>query len=166
MASTKWIWTVVAALCFSNCGFYSFSGTSIPEEVKTVSVDFFENNASLVNPLLSQTLTEKLKQKFISETNLQLVESGGDFAFSGDIVGYEVKPAALGAEQAQLNQLKITIQVKLDCELSPDIAFDELFDSFETFDATENLATVESQLVEDITEQLVQRVFNKAAINW
>ena len=74
---------ILASMVLQSCGFYSFSGTSIPQEVKTFSVSYFDNNAPINSPLLSQTITEGLKQKFISETNLSIEERNGDFDFSG-----------------------------------------------------------------------------------
>ena len=98
----------------SSCGFYSFSGTSIDPKVETFSVSFFENNASIVSPLLSQTITENLKQKFISETNLSIVENDGDFSFSGVITGFSVAPvSAQSTDDASLNRLTIMVDVKL-----------------------------------------------------
>lgn len=151
----------------SSCGFYSFSGTSIPAEVKTFSVAFFDNNAAIVSPLLSQTFTEKLKQKFISETNLSIVEQNGDFAFSGNITGFVIAPAsAQGNDNAQLNRLTITVRVKLESEVSPKNNFEQPFSNFQDFDATVNFANLEDALVDEITDMLIQQVFNKAAINW
>jgi hypothetical protein len=154
-------------IAISGCGFYSFSGTSIPPEVKTFSVAFFDNNAAIVSPLLSQTFTEKLKQKFISETNLSIVEEKGDFAFSGNITGFVIAPAsAQGNDNAQLNRLTITVRVKLESEVAPKNNFEQPFSNFQDFDATVNFATLEDDLVDEITDMLIQQVFNKAAINW
>lgn len=151
----------------SSCNFYKFSGTSIPAEVETFSVGFFENKATLVSPLLSQTLTEKLKQKFVSETNLSIVETKGDFSFSGNIIGYTVTPvSAQNADNAQLNRLKIVVEVKLVSEVSPKNNFEQVFQNFQDFDASENFNDVEETLIDEITDMLVQSIFNKAAINW
>ena len=51
---------------------YSFTGASIAEDVKTVSVKTFQSYAPLANANLSQTFTEELKDKFLSQTNLDL----------------------------------------------------------------------------------------------
>ncbi|MBT6236643.1 MAG: LptE family protein [Bacteroidetes bacterium] len=158
---------VMSTMVLSSCGFYSFSGTSIAPEVKTFSVDFFENNASIVSPLLSQKITEDLKQKFISETNLSIQESDGDFSFSGAIIDYVVAPvAAQASENAQLNRLTIKVTVKLESEKDPKSTFEQTFTNFQDFDASEDFNAVEEDLIEDISEMLVQSIFNKAAINW
>ena len=67
---------------------YSLSGASIPPDAKTFSVAYFPNNAPMVAPILSATMTDELTQRFASRTNLAQVEDGGDFAFEGEIVGY------------------------------------------------------------------------------
>lgn len=151
----------------SACGIYTFSGTSIPENVKTFSVDFFENKASIVAPNLSQTFTEKLKDKFTSETNLLIEEEAGDFDFSGYISNYTVTPvSARNNETAQLNRLKIKVHVILECVKDPKLSFETDFENFQDFDATTDLSTIEGQLIDEITDMLVQNIFNKAAINW
>ena len=150
-----------------SCGFYKFSGTSICVEVETFSVGFFENNASIVNPLLSQNITEKLKEKFISETNLSITEQKGDFEFSGAITNYTVAPiSAQGGDNASMNRLTISVDVKLICPKCPKSAFEQTFTNFQDFDAAENFSDVEEELIEEISVMLVQSIFNKAAINW
>lgn len=155
------------ALGLQSCKFYSFSGTSIDPKVETFSVSFFENQATIVSPLLSQTFTEGLKQKFISETNLSIVNDGGDFDFSGAITNFVITPvSAQSSDNAQLNRLSITVQVKLVSSKDPKSEFEQSFTNFQDFDATTNFSSIESQLVDEISVMLVQQVFNKAAINW
>ena len=158
---------VGAVSVLSSCGFYSFSGTSIPIEVKTFSVAFFENNASINSPLLSQTLTEGLKQKFISETSMSITEKEGDFEFSGEITDFTVSPAsAQSSDNATLNRLTIVANVKLVCKSDPKLSFEQSFSNFQDFDATQDFNTVENELADEISDMLIQSIFNKAAINW
>ena len=65
---------------------------SISPEVKTYSVAFFENKLNTINSSLSSTFTEKLKDYFSSQLNIQQIETEGDLSFSGEIVNYEIKP--------------------------------------------------------------------------
>lgn len=158
-------------VCFliASCKFYSlsFSGTSIPLEVETFSVSFIENNAPINSPLLSQSFTEKLKQKFIQETRLGIEERNGDFDFSGEILSYVVAPvSAQSTDNAQLNRLTITARIKLVCPINPKLEFDQSFTNFSDFDATQNFSSLEERLNIEITDMLVQQIFNKAAINW
>lgn len=154
-------------LLLQSCGIYSFSGTSIDPKVKTFSVSFFENNAPIVSPLLSQTVTEKLKQKFISETNLSITEVDGDFSFSGNITGFGVTPvSAQSTDNALLNRLTITVNVKLVSDKDPKSSFEQSFTNFQDYDAKEDFNAVEAKLINEISDMLVQTIFNKAAINW
>ena len=96
---------IAAPLAFQSCGIYSFSGASIGT-AKTISIDFIQNKATLVSPTLSQVFTEKLKDKFIRETTLKLVESDGDMQISGVISEYSIAPVALqGNTQTSQNRL-------------------------------------------------------------
>ena len=82
---------LLTVLLLTSCGVaikYSLSGASIPPDAKTFSVAYFPNNATMVSPILSSTLTEALVDMFSRRTRLQQVEEGGDFAFEGEIVGY------------------------------------------------------------------------------
>ena len=158
---------ILASIVLQSCGFYSFSGTSIPQEVKTFSVSYFDNNAPINSPLLSQTITEGLKQKFISETNLSIEERNGDFEFSGEITSFTVTPvSAQSTDNAQLNRLTIQVAIKLVCASDDKISFEQTFSNFQDFDATLNFSDVENDLVEEISQMLIQSIFNKAAINW
>lgn len=163
----NWFILILVSGLFSSCGFYSFTGTSIPPDIEHFSVQYFQNNASIVAPLLSQNFTEKLKNKFISDTRLQIVTSNGDFNFSGYIRDYRIEPVAIqGDATTNLNRLSITVHVKMECSKHPKLAFEQDFVSFMDFDATRNFSSIESTLIEEITEMLVQQIFNKAAINW
>ncbi|HSO77817.1 MAG TPA: LPS assembly lipoprotein LptE, partial [Bacteroidales bacterium] len=95
-------------LAFTGCGVkvkYSFSGASISDDVKTLSVLSFQNRASLVQPGLSQTLTDALLDMCKAQTNLSIVASGGDVSFEGDITDYKTQPMTVsGNEQAAMNR--------------------------------------------------------------
>jgi len=147
-------------------GCYSFQGASIPPDVNTYSVEFFLNRAATVNPKLSQIVTEKLKDK-MNNTRLNFVRENGDFSFSGAITTYNVAPIAVQDNaNATKNRLTITVNVKFVCPKHPESNFTTDFSAFEDFDATKNLSTLESTLVSTITDQLIQEIFNKAAVNW
>lgn len=170
MRSSKFtlIYLMIAApFLWGACGFYKFNVTSIDPAVESVSVDQFDNNAPVVNPTLGNTLGDKLRNKFITESNLSLVEREGDFSFSGTIVRYEVAPVASQDNAvATLNRLTIGVKVKLECEKATKHNFEQSFTQFEDFDASRNLSEVENDLIESITENLVNEIFNKATLDW
>ena len=102
---------LTAGLIFIHvgCGFYSHTGASVPPDAKTFSVQYFPNFSPIVAPTLSQILSEKLKQKFINETQLKLSETDGDLQFSGKITDYRTAPVGVQGDQTNtVNRLTIT----------------------------------------------------------
>ena len=92
---------VAAAVLMTSCGVaikYSLSGASIPPDAKTFSVAYFPNNATMVSPILSSTLTEALIDMFSRRTRLQQVEEGGDFAFEGEITNYTSTTSSVSSD--------------------------------------------------------------------
>lgn len=155
-------------IAFSGCKVhYSFSGASIPPEAKTVSVQYFQNNASLAPPTLSQTFTETLRDKLGSQTRLGLVKKDGDLNFEGSITGYVTAPIALQSnDQSASNRLTITVNVKYKCSFDVKKNFEQTFSRFADYKGTESLSSKENDLIKDINEQLVQDVFNRALNDW
>ncbi|MDP4265966.1 MAG: LptE family protein [Bacteroidota bacterium] len=154
-------------LLFSGCGLYSFTGTSISPEVKTVSVQYFNNYAPIVQPTLSQLLTETLKERFQNQTRLTLVERGGDLNFKGTITGYSTSPAAIQSnETAALNQLTITITVKFTNSIDEKQNFEKTFTRFEQYSSKQNFSSVEASIDKQIVDALVDDIFNNSVINW
>ena len=159
---------VCVLLALGSCKIkYSFTGASISPDTKPVSVQFFKNNAQLVQPTLSQSLTEALKDRFVSETNLTLVENLGDLDFEGEITNYVVTPVAIqGNETAALNRLTVSIRVKFVNFKDEKQNFESNFSRYEDFESSQNLSSVEEELINTINAQLVEDVFNKALANW
>ena len=155
---------VIATSCKVN---YSFTGASIPEDVKTVSIKTFQSYAPLANANLTQTFTEELKDKFISQTNLDLVVKNGDLQFEGAITGYAVTSVAIqGNETAALNRLTITVKAKFTNTKNKELDFESSFSRYLDYESSQNLASIEDDLIKDINDQLTQDIFNKAVSNW
>jgi hypothetical protein len=146
---------------------YSFTGASISPEVKTVSIANFPNNAGLVVPTLSRTFTNALRDYFTSQTNLNLTERGGDLNLEGAIIQYVVQPVAIqGNETAALNRLTISVTVKFNNRTDPKQNWENTFSRYLDYSSALNLSSVQDGLIADITDQLVQDIFNKAVVNW
>ena len=158
----------ITALLVQSCGIYSFTGTSIQPEVKTVTIPFFEYKALKVNPSLSNQLTEALQEKFRRLTRLELVEEEGDLEINGTIVGYDVRATAITAtEQAAQNRLTVSVKVSFTNRKFPEESFPEKsFSAYSDFDATQTLDAVEATLCEEIVEKLCEDIFNGTVANW
>jgi hypothetical protein len=146
---------------------YSFTGGKPKAGLETVTVNLFDNNASLVNPTLAVDMTEAIKDKFIAQSNLRLVNFEGDMQFEGQVVQYDVRPVAIqGNETAASNRLTVGLKVKYTCEKYPEDSWDKVFSQFSDFSSTLSLNNVEGDLVKDIVDRLAQDIFNKALSNW
>lgn len=151
----------------ASCGIYSFTGASIPPEAKSVSIQYFPNQASLVEPTLSPIFTDVLRDKFTSQTNLEMVERNGDLAMEGMIVDYKTTPVAIQGDQTSaLNRLTITIEVRFTNRYEPDKDFDTKFTQFIDYSSTADYNSVKSDLIDELSEMLADDIFNKAVINW
>ena len=159
---------VLLSCClFSGCGIYTFSGASIPAEAKTVSVQYFPNNAQLVNPLLSNALTNALNDMFVNQTTLQSVPQNGDLALEGEITGYSTAPIAItGNQTAAMNRLTVTVNVRFTNKYDESKDFEQRFSQYQDYPSSQDLNAVQDVLVEQIIEDLCQDIFNKAVVNW
>lgn len=151
-----------------SCGIYSFTGTSIQPDVKTVTVNYFEYLAPKVNPSLSNMLTEAMQEKFIKLTKLELVDIDGDLEIIGAVTGYDVKATAITAnEQAAQNRLTVTVKIEFINRKYPEESQqNKSFSAYQDFDANQSLDAVEATLCEDIVEQLCEDIFNGTVANW
>jgi len=160
---------IIIGLAFTACKVsYSFTGGTLSADVKTFSVQFFQNRAPLVNPNLSDKFTEDLKEKFRSRTSLdEIVDGEGHLNFSGEITGYQTKAMDISsADMASTNRLTVTIRVKFTNEIEPDNDFDKSFSAFEDFDSSKQLADVENELVELILEKIIDDIYTQSVVNW
>jgi hypothetical protein len=158
----------VTAFVVQSCGIYSFTGTSIQPDVKTVTINYFEYKALKVNPNLSNSITEALKDKFTKMTKLEQVDMDGDLEIIGEVTGYDVKATAITAnEQAAQNRLTVNVKIAFIDRKYPENSFEnKSFSAYADFDAMQQLDAVESTLCEEIIEKLCEDIFNATVANW
>ena len=146
---------------------YSFTGASISPEIKTFSIQYFQNRAPLVQPGLSQYITDELNDKCRSQTNLDYVTSIGDVNFEGEIVDYNTRPLTVAADaQAAMNRFTVTVKVKFTNSVEPDLSFDRSFSRYEDYSSNLELSQVEQDLIRKIVEMIVEDIYNAAFVNW
>lgn len=159
-----------SVLLMSSCGVaikYTLSGASIPPDAKTFSVAYFPNNATMVSPILSATMTDALVDIFSRRTRLQQVEEGGDFAFEGEITNYTSVTASVSSDDyAVLNRLTITVNVRFTNALDETKSWSKSFSAYEDYDSTQLLTEVEGTLIPEIVDQLVTDIFMASASDW
>lgn len=163
-------------LIFQSCSVkYSFTGTNINYElVKTFSIENFYNDAGSGPPNMEQRFTEALKDYYQRNTQLELVPTNGDLQFSGAIVGYTIAPQAVVSSgnsnlPDRAGQTRLTIQVSVEYinQTNEEENLKRTFSFFQDYDSRSvTLLEVESQLVEEIFNVIIQDIFTNTVANW
>lgn len=146
---------------------YSFSGASISPGVKTFSIQYFQNRAPLVQPGLSQYITDALIDKCKAQTSLGYINGIGDVNFEGEISDYNTRPLTVAADaRAAMNRFTISVKVKFANAVEPELSFEQTFSRYEDYDSNLDLNQVEKELSDKIIEMIVEDIFNQAFVNW
>ena len=159
--------SVTLSLLLNGCGVYNFTGAK-PVDAKTFQVNYFQNNAPLVEPGIERTFTIELQEIIQNQTNLNLVSQGGELLYEGEIVDYRITPMTATADQrAAQNRLTISVNVRFTIRNKEDDNFEKRFSFFYDFDANQQL--VGSQLttaLDVIFERITQDIFNESLAKW
>jgi len=146
---------------------YKFNQTTIPPEIKTVRVQYIENNARIKSPTLSPQLTDKLRQKIVSQTKLtQVNNENADYDISGYISQYDVTTSGISNQQVSTNRLTVAVSLTLTDRKTGkeprNISASRSFD----FSASLTLSQAERQLNDEIIRNLTDEIFNQLFSNW
>jgi len=156
----------IIILAQGGCGIYSFSGAST-EGLSTLNIQYFQNRASLVQPGLSQNLTDALIDKCKAQTNLNITNGIGDANFEGQITDYNTRPLTVSADAtAAMNRFTISVSVKFTNSSDPEKSFEQTFSRYEDYNSSNDLSVVEEELSGKIIEMIVEDIFNRAFVNW
>ena len=160
---------LVATCALAGCRLtVSLTGSDIDARAKTVYVQTFRNNATLVNPTLSHGFTNALKDRIQSQTPLTIIDTqNGDYKLEGEITGYSINPVAIqGDETAAMNRLTITVNVRFTNTFDETKNFEQSFSRYVDYSSTQNFTSIENSLVQNISDALTEDIFNKAFVNW
>ena len=158
-------------LLLSACGIYNFTGGDVGE-AKTYQVSYFQNYAtqspgSVFHPGLDRDFTLSLQDLILNQTNLDLVNSGGDLVYEGEIVEYRVQPMSATAEQrAAQNRLTMSVNVRFFNRTKEEADWEQRFSFFFDYPATSQLASVQDEAHQAIFERINQDIFNKSLADW
>jgi hypothetical protein len=145
---------------------YNFTGTG-KINAKTFQVNYFQNNAEIVEVGIERTFTQKLQNTIQNQTNLDLVSSGGDLLYEGEIVEYRITPMAANAnQQSSQNRMTITINVRYSSKNSEDDNFEKRFSFFHDYDANLLPSAVLNEALEIIYERITLDIFNESLAKW
>ncbi|TPD65670.1 LptE family protein [Flavobacterium microcysteis] len=167
MKHIKYIILPVLFFAINGCSVYNFTGAK-PINAKTFQVNYFQNNADLIEPGIERKFTQDLQNLIQNQTNLSLTNSGGDLLYEGEITDYRVSPMTATADQrAAQNRLTITVNVRFTNKNKEEDDFEKRFSFFYDFPGTNQL--VGSQLtsaLDVIFERITQDIFNESLAKW
>jgi hypothetical protein len=157
----------ISSFFFVGCGIYGFTGGDVGS-AKTIQVDFFPNQAQLIEPVLSQDFTIALQDLFTRQTNLTLVSSNGDLRFSGEITSYRIAPMSATSQQTSAqNRLTITVNVRYENNTDDKKNFEQSFSFYSDYAGTSQLTGgVLEAALDEITDRLTQDIFNASVGKW
>ena len=158
---------VLLALLSTGCGNYSFTGASIPEHLGTVAIPLAEDATSNPIPDLGGLLTERLVQRFVRQTRLELAtdETRADAVLSTEIRQYSVRPAAVGGEyRAALNQLSITVSTRYTDRVEEREVFQRSFSASFEYDPSD--FSGEEEAASEALDDIADDIFQAATSNW
>lgn len=165
---------IIIVFAFSSCGIYSFTGASISPDVQTISIQTFFNNANLGPSNMSQVFTEAIKDYYLQNTSLSLVNDDGDLQIDGSIERYTLSPVAptasndpSGIDFSTLTRITISVRSEYINTKDETFDFDQSFSFFQDFDqTTTDLSASEDAFVEEIFDQIILDIFNASVANW
>lgn len=168
MNNFKYISLIFSAVMLLGCGRYSFTGASIPPSTKTFQVNYFQNNAPLIEPGLERDFKIALEELILNQTSLDLVKSGGDLTYEGEIVEYRISPTtATSDNRAAQNRLTISVQVRFYDKNDPEGEIDQRFSFFYDYPGQQQLIGSQKDTAhEEIFEHITQDIFNATLAKW
>lgn len=167
MKNTFYLYIVLIALTLSSCSVYNFTGTG-KIDAKTFQVNFFQNNAEIIEPGIDRTFTLTLQDLIQNQTNLNLVKNGADLTYEGEIVDYRISPmTATADQQASQNRLKIRVNIRFTNKKTEKDDFEKTFEFFYDYPANAQLnGNTLNKALDEIFERITQDIFNESLAKW
>lgn len=172
MKNLKYILILVIATTFSGCNVYNFTGTGTID-AETFQVNFFQNNADLIEPGIDRQFTLALQDLIMNQTNLNLVSNSGDLTYEGEIVDYRITPmtatavTSTGDAGAAQNRLTIRVNVRFTNRKKETDDFEKPFEFYYDFPGTSlPTGSVLNAAITTIFERITQDIFNESLAKW
>jgi hypothetical protein len=168
MKTQKYLLALLITTTLTSCGFYSFTGASVPPGTKTYQVNRFENNSLLVEPGLERDFKIALEDLIQNQTNLNLVISNGDLVYEGEITDYRISPTTATSENtAAQNRLTISVKLRFFNRKKEEDDLDQSFSFFYDYPGSSQLIGAQKAAAhEEIFERLTQDIFNATLAKW
>ena len=136
-------------------------------KVKTITIAEFPNRAEYVYAPLATEFNQKLKDMFIQQTRLRLVNSGGDLEIDGEITGYNQYNESVDASgYSSKVKLTLTVNVRYVNNTNHEEDFEQQFSAFQTYDSSQLLTAVQDNLITLMVKDITEQIFNATVANW
>ena len=167
MKFLKLISFIILAICLNSCSVYNFTGAK-PVDAKTFQVNFFQNNAELIEPGIDRKFTIELQEIIQNQTNLSLTNSNGDLLYEGEIVEYRITPMqATAAQTAAESRLTISVNVRFSNKNKEDDNFEKRFSFYRDYEGNSlPTGSVLNDYIDEIYERITQDIFNESLAKW
>ncbi|GAA3729029.1 MULTISPECIES: LptE family protein [Flavobacterium] len=161
------LFALLSLFMLSGCSVYNFTGTG-KIDAKTFQVNFFQNNADLIEPGIDRTFTLTLQDLIMNQTNLNLVSNGGDLVYEGEITDYRITPmTATADQQAAQNRLSIRVNVRFMNKRKETDDFEKSFEFYYDFPGRDlPTGSVLNEAIRVIFERITQDIFNESLAKW
>lgn len=147
---------------------YKFNGSSINyDKVKTISIADFPIKSEYVYAPLATQFNNDLKDIFIRQTRLQLVNRNADLEIEGEITGYNQYNQSVQADgYSSETKLTITINVRFVNNTNHEEDFEQQFTAFRVFTSTQQLTDVQDTYISEMSKEITDQIFNATVANW
>lgn len=147
---------------------YSFNGSNIDySKVKTVSIDKFPIRCAYVWAPMEAMFYNSLNDEYSNKTKLSVLKKNGDLQLSGEITEYsQLNKAITGQGYAAQTQLKMTVNVRFVNATNRAEDFEKTFSATAEYDSSQQLNSVQEELVQEMIDDIVDQIFNATVANW
>ncbi|MGA9213140.1 LptE family protein [Kaistella sp.] len=153
---------------------YSFTGSSLSPETKTIQIREFPNNSALMNPNLSQQFSTDIQNRFLQRSGLKGTTEKPDILIEGEITNYSITPTTISSSvnapggniQAAQNKLTITVKVHYENSVEPEKSFDKTYSDEAAFSSDLDINAIETSQVKVVNERIINKIFNDIVANW
>lgn len=158
---------LLLVLIFSGCKVYNFTGAK-PIDAKTFQVNYFQNNAELIEPGIERTFTQRLQNYIQDQSSLSLTNTNGDLVYEGEITDYRISPMTATADQrAAQNRLTIRVNVRFSNKNKEADSFEKSFSFFYDYAGDQQLVGGRlTEALDVIFERITQDIFNESLAKW
>lgn len=160
---------ILLGICLNfSCSInFNFTGGKVDTSLETLFVDIFSNEAEIVVPYLGQLTTEKIQDRFLTQSRLSITSGAADVALSGAITRYTIIPTAIsGQDRAEQNRMTIAVRVNFENNQDANESWEQTFSAYQDFDADLDLSSIERDQIEEILDQITQDIFSKSIGKW